>query len=446
MILTSTVQAVEVSSLYRFLPNALIPKILTGKDPEPASPVIAKCISPTYSPNEGFFTDNVMRCVDLALPSLIKKGLEPIFLHIGAPTELPPEQIVQELAASQSRDKAHTYASPSGEQGLRTEISKFMKRRFDADINPDKEICVLPGSCPGIFTFTRDILRKEKGVILLPSPGYPPYYTAARKAGHDVCTLPLTAENNFMPDVSEAISMLDNAGKAGDILAVFVNYPHNPTGAVANYKYLESIITLARKYNFLVVSDMAYSEIYDPQSERPHSIFEIPGAKEVGIEFHTFGKTFSMTGDRIAFVVARSELAVLFPAKAKHENIGSPPKTIQSGIEHGLNNEQCWAEVERRNYEYRERFNLMISGLKKLDWKIDDFKRSGFFLWVRVPESNVSSKEFFSRLLYNAGVVTVPGSDFGEEGEGYMRISLTQPIPVLEAVLKRLEVNGFNYS
>lgn len=257
--------------------------------------------------------------------------------------------------------------------------------------------------------------------------------------------MPLSPANNFMPDVDSSIKELDQCGLIDDVHSLLVNYPHNPTGAVADLNYYRNLIKLAKQYNLLIVSDMAYGEIYNPTGEKPHSIFEIPGAKDVCIEIHTFGKTFSMTGDRAGFVIANRDIINLFETYLKHVHIGNVPKPIQLAVAHGLTSRECMQVVAERNIEYKSRFDLMTNGLRDLDWQIDNFNRAGFFLWVKVPEAGKTSREFFNDLLCKAGIVVVPGSDFGSEGEGYIRISLTQSREKLAEVLERLRTNGFKY-
>ena len=363
---------------------------------------------------------------------------------MGMSVELPPKTIIEQLAANQYKEGAHTYALPRGESELLTAISLYMNRRFNVQVASNENVCVLPGNCPGIFFIMKDLLKP--GIVALPTPGYPPFFTAAKKGGHDICATPLTIENNFMPDISKAVEILQAKQKLNDLNALFINYPHNPTGAVANLQYLEGIVNLARKHSFLVISDMTYSDIYNPSCEKPHSIFEIPGAESVAIELHTFGKTFSMTGDRAGFVISNPEVIKLFETYIKHVHIGNVPKPIQLAIASGLNDPQCLDYVQQNNIGYSQKFDLMTDGLTKLGWEIPNFTRAGFFLWVPVLEKDKSSRDFFYDLLYKAGVVVVPGSDFGEEGEGYIRISLTQPISKLKEVLQRLETNGFDYS
>lgn len=447
MLPVSTILPYNLNVPFRLIENRTLPRRddKTHKTDKLLSPdpILTKCLCPTFYPDEEFFTEGVRKAVEHALPSLVPRQLYPLFLHVGAPTELPPENILKGLEKFQSSSQVHVYGRPKGEPELLRAIANHVRNRYDFTIDSESEVCVTPGGCPAIYIILKELL--QPGLVIFPSPGYPPYYTAAAKGRHDVCVIPLSSENNFMPDVEHVLKILEEAGKINDLRAIFVNYPHNPTGAVTNLGYLEKIVNLAREYGFLVFSDMAYSEVYNPEKKKPHSIFEIKDAKEVAIELYNLGKTFSMTGDRISYVIANHTIIGLFEAYLKHVHISSVPKPIQFAISAGLKDESCMKEVENRNIEYARRLELMATGLKSLGWQVDDFQRAGFFLWVPVPEKGKTSREFFNELLNKAGVVVVPGIDFGEEGEGYIRISITQPVPVLKEALTRLEANGFCY-
>ena len=440
--MTSASATISRTPIGRFIaPNRISRIEVEGQS---TNPVREKWVRPIFPLRKEFFTESVLDELQRALPTLASKSLEPIKLHIGAPSESPPGGMVQSLKDSQSVPGAHVYSSSRGEPVLLDAVAAHMKERYQVDVDPSQEVCITYGSCPGIFFALRDLLKG--GITIVPTPGYPPFITAAEIGEHNIFGIPLTKENNYMPDLGKVFQHLEEIHAADKVSSVIINYPHNPTGAIASLDYLEKIVELARKYNFLIISDLAYGEVYSPSGEKPHSIFEIPGAKGYAIELHSFGKTFNATGARAGFAISDPETINDLEGKIAFENIANVHKPIQFAVARALTDPGCQEDLQRRNLEYKERFDLMANGLRDLGWQVDDFDRGGFFLWVKVPEAETTSKEFFNKLLYNAGVVVVPGDSFGEEGEGFIRISLTQPKEKLQEVLQRLATYGFNYS
>lgn len=403
----------------------------------------------TYPPEEDFFTAAVLKKLDAALPLLRERGIPPIKLHIGAPTEPPPAGVLNKLTESASRPDVHTYADPKGEKVFRDAIETHMRNRYGVVIDPETQVRPAQGSCPVIYFAMRDLITNP-GIVIVPTPGYPPFSIAAEIGKHQVFGIPLTPENNFMPDLALALEYLQRNGVASNVRAVVINYPHNPTCAVADLGYLEKVVDLAKKYKFKIISDMAYGEAYDPNvpaDKRPHSIFEIQGANEVDIiEPHSLGKTFNATGWRIAFVVFSTVDTVnQNTGETAWNKLAAPWKPFQYATAHGLTDAECLKSLEERNQEYAERYKLMTDGLKKLGWKIHDYDRGGFFLWGQDPDPRMTSEEFADELLLKTGIVVVPGKLFGDEGEGFFRASLMQPKDTLREALNRLEKNGFRY-
>jgi LL-diaminopimelate aminotransferase len=283
------------------------------------------------------------------------------------------------------------------------------------DLDPGSECLALIGSKEGIahlpFAFV------DRGdCTLVPDPGYPVYSTATMFAGGVVHKMPLLKENGFLPDLDAIDKSILNKTKI-----MFINYPNNPTSAIATKDFYNRVVELALKYGFLVASDNAYSEIYY-DNYKPMSFLEIDGAKEVAIELHSFSKTFNMTGWRIGFAVGNKE-GIYGLGKIK-TNVDSGVFTAlqQAGI-YALNNYKVLNEPIRKIFQ--ERKDQMSLALKKANFDFEE-PLATFYFWVKVPDG-YNSKDFAKKLLEEKGIVVTPGVGFGEYGEGYFRISITNP-------------------
>jgi len=388
-----------------------------------------RCLLPHL---DEFFTDRINKKVAAAQPSLEARGLPPIRIDRGAPRDLPPRGLVETYKTSLNLPDAHIYSAPPGELFLKKAIASYMGRRFGVDFNPQNEICALPGSNVGLFWILREI--SEEGPVLLPAPGYPTYYSGSALVKHNVHQLLLSPENNFTADLEQAARNIPSK-----ITALVINYPHNPTGAVASLDYLKSVVDFARRHGSILISDLAYSEIYSPGPEKPHSIFEIEGAKDVAIEFHSLSKTFAITGFRSAFACGNPEIIEYLRQLMAHVTIGNIPIPLQYASAFALTDSSCAEYIARMNLEYSQRRKIVHDGLSETGWRPSDSSKGGFYIWSPIPESGTDSYKFFDRLLNDTGVVIVPGEDFGVEGRKSVRISLVQPQDKLAEAISRLK-------
>ncbi|MFH0771340.1 MAG: LL-diaminopimelate aminotransferase [Candidatus Omnitrophota bacterium] len=365
--------------------------------------------------------------IDKAKREAKAQGRDIIDLGIGDPDLPTPSHIIKALYKAALDPANHHYALDSGMPRLKQAIAKWYQERFKVKLDPDTEILPLIGSKEGIAHFPLAFVNPGD-YVLVPDPCYPPYRNGAIFAGGIPYIMPLLAENGFLPDLDSIKK--DILGKAKTI---FVNYPNNPTGAVADMEFYKKAVDFARKNNILVCSDAAYSEIsYD--GYRPMSILEIDGAKEVAIEFHSLSKTYNMTGWRIGWACG-NKTAIAGLAKVKSNIDSGIFQAIQiAGIAALEGPQNC---VKEANRVYEERRNVLVSGLKGLGWETSNPK-STFYVWVKViPGYNSTSMA--KALLEKTDIIATPGNGFGECGEGYARMALTVSKERIEAAIERIK-------
>jgi LL-diaminopimelate aminotransferase len=329
--------------------------------------------------------------------------------------------------------EAANYPTSKGELSFRKAVADWYKKSFNVDLQPNTEVCTLIGSKEGIGHIFLAFVDSNDSVLVA-DPAYPVYKIGTMLAGGDPYFLPLTAENKFIPDLD---SIPKNILKKAKLL--FINYPNNPTGAVAEKDFFEKCVKFAKDNNLLLVSDLAYSEMgYD--GYKPSSVLEVPGAKEVTIEFHSLSKTYNMTGWRIGMAVGSKE-AVQALATIKSNIDSGAFKAIQfAGIKALSGPQDC---VEKNNKVFEERRNVLYDGLASLGWKFDKPKAT-FYMWVPVPEGETSSS-FTEKLLEKVGILVVPGSGYGPSGEGYVRFAITLPKERIAEAIARLKKHGIKY-
>jgi len=353
--------------------------------------------------------------IDKLKQQVKQKGIEVIDLGIGDPDIPTPKEIVEVAQKALENPANHQYPSYEGSLEFRQAVSLWYKGRFNVDLDPESECLALIGSKEGIAHLPFAFIDSGD-YSLVPDPGYPVYATATMFAGGMVYKMPLLKENAFLPDLDSIDKSVLNKTKL-----MFINYPNNPTSAIATKEFYNNVVELALKYGFLVVSDNAYSEIYY-DNYKPMSFLEVDGAKEVGIELHSFSKTFNMTGWRIGFAVGNKE-AIFGLGKIKtNVDSGVFGALQQAGI-FALNNYKRLNEPIRKVFQARK--DQMAQALRKANFEFEE-PLATFYFWVKVKEG-YTSKDFAKKLLEEKGIVVTPGIGFGEYGEGYFRISITNP-------------------
>jgi LL-diaminopimelate aminotransferase len=350
--------------------------------------------------------------IDRKKAELRKQGKDLIDLGIGDPDLPTPAHIVKAMQEAAAQPRFHRYPSYEGMQGFREAAVKWYETRFGVrGLDASKECCALIGSKEGIAHFPVAFVDPGE-LVLVPDPGYPVYATWTRFVGGEVHYLPLRRENGFLPDLAAIPAEVAKRAKL-----MWINYPNNPTAALATRDFYKSVVEFAAKNQIIVASDVAYSEMYF-DVEPPPSFLEVPGAREVGIEFQSLSKTYNMTGWRIGFAVGNEKL-VAGLGKVKTNTDSGAFEAVQAAAVAALTGPQACVEEMRRTY--KERREVLCDGLEAAGFEVLR-PRATFYVLVRCPKG-YSSTQFVTKLL-DAGVVATPATGFGQMGEGYVRLTL----------------------
>ena len=365
--------------------------------------------------------------IDKKKEEMRARGMDLIDLGIGDPDLPTPRPIIEQLKVAAENPKNHRYPSYEGMIEFRTAVARWFERRFGLGFDPETEVLALIGSKEGIAHIPLAFVNPGD-YVLVPSPGYPVYRVSTLFAGGLPYFLPLRKEHNFLPNLLE---IPEEVAKKAKLL--FINYPNNPTSAIADRTFFEKVIAFARRYQIIVCHDAAYSEMAF-NGYRPLSFFEIEGAKEVGIEFHSLSKTFNMTGWRIGFAVGSPEIISV---------LGRVKTNIDSGVFQAIQEAGIVAfnhfdtPIPEIIQIYERRRDVMVKGLREIGLEVDQPKAT-FYLWIEVPRGYTSA-QFATLLLEREGIVVTPGNGFGEAGEGYIRMALTVDETKLKEAIARLK-------
>ena len=344
---------------------------------------------------------------------LKKSGSYLIDLGIGDPDLPTPPHIVAALQSAAAEPRYHRYPSYEGMPAYRAAAVKWYAERFGVkNLDADKECCALIGSKEGIAHFPMAFINPGD-VVIVPDPGYPVYATWTRFCGGVVHYAPLRRENHFLPDLA---AIPEDVAKKAKVM--WVNYPNNPTAALATREFYRDLIAFAKRHDIIIASDVAYSEIYF-EGEPPCSILEIDGAKDVAIEFQSLSKTYNMTGWRVGFAVGNEKL-IFGLGKVKTNTDSGAFEAVQAAAVAALSSSQdCVAEMRKI---YKERREILCGGLSAAGF--DVLKPKATFYVLVACKNGVSSADFAKKILAEAGVVVTPATGFGPSGEGYIRITL----------------------
>lgn len=358
---------------------------------------------------------------------LERTGKKLINLSIGSPDRAPDEAIRKVLAEGVLDGKNYGYTLTRGTAFFRQECARWYKQRFDVDLDPEQEVLPLMGSQDGLAHIFL-ALCDPGDVGLIPDPGYPIYTAGLILAGGEKVAMPLKEENGFLPDLTTISPQVAEKAKI-----MFLNYPNNPTAAVAPLSFFEEVVDFARKYNIVVCHDAAYSELaFD--GYRPVSFLQAPGAKEVGIEFHSVSKTYNLAGVRLGFAVGNKDVIGALAELKSNIDYGVFGPVLQAGA-YALNASQ--ENVEMNRQAYQERRDIWVKGCAEVGWHMPSPKGS-MFVWAPVPTEQ-DSRSFAFTLAREAGIVVVPGVAFGEYGEGYVRIGMVQDKELIAEAVKRVQ-------
>jgi LL-diaminopimelate aminotransferase len=363
--------------------------------------------------------------IDKKKKAAIAAGRDVINLGVGDPDRPTPPSIIESLQQHAQNPAFHQYALDQGAPELRRSIAAFCKNRYGLDLDPDTEIMALIGSKEGLAHFPLAVLNPGE-ISLVPDPCYPVYRSSSMFAGADVYTMPLEPRLGFRPDLDAIPADVYTQARL-----MFLNYPNNPTGGTADIGFFGRVVELARAQNFVIAQDAAYNEMYYEQPAP--SILQVPGAKDVAIEFHSLSKTFNMTGWRVGFAIGGAPMIAA---------LGQIKANVDSGIFTAI---QFAGKTALDNYEnltppiralYKERRDAFLGALKKIGWEVPA-PQATFYVWIPCP-AGYTSAELCSRILEEADVVTTPGIGFGRTADGYIRAALTVETPRLIEAVERI--------
>ena len=365
--------------------------------------------------------------IDRLKKNAIDKGMDIIDLGIGDPDIPTPGNIIEALKSAASNPENHRYPSYSGLNAFREAATEWYKKRFGQAFDPETEVLTLIGSKEGIANIPLAFINPDD-VVLVPNPGYPVYNSGTIFSQGKPYTMPLRRENGFLPVLDEIPEDIARRAKL-----MFINYPNNPTSATCGLDFFKEAVEFAFKYNVIICHDAAYSEIGYDDYKAP-SLFEVDGAKEVGIEFHSLSKTFNMTGWRIGFAIGNRDIVAGLGKVKTNIDSGVFQAVQYAGIEALTGNQGI---IKEMNSIYQLRRNIIYEGLKKAGFDMTKSKAT-FYMWIPCPK-NYTSEGLSIHILETLGIVTTPGNGFGKYGEGYIRISLTTTTERLMEAVERLK-------
>ncbi|OGP90160.1 MAG: LL-diaminopimelate aminotransferase [Deltaproteobacteria bacterium RBG_16_48_10] len=365
--------------------------------------------------------------IDKKKVEMRKKGMDLIDLGIGDPDLPTPKPIIERLKKAVENRAHHRYPSYEGMIDFRKAVSRWYERRFGVQLNPETEVLSLIGSKEGIAHIPLAFVNPGD-VVLVPDPGYPVYRVSTLFAGGTPYFMPLRKENGFLPNLPEIPKAVAERAKL-----LFVNYPNNPTSAIAESPFFEEAVAFANRHQIIICHDAAYSEVaFD--GFRPPSFMQIEGAKKVGIEFHSLSKTFNMTGWRIGFAVGHEEIV---------SGLGKVKTNVDSGVFQAIQEAGIEA-LDRFDTPlpeiidiYEKRRDVLVKGLREVGLKAER-PRATFYFWIEVPKGYTSA-QFATLLIEQAGIVATPGNGFGDEGEGYIRMTITVDEVRIKEAIERLK-------
>ncbi|MGB3259306.1 pyridoxal phosphate-dependent aminotransferase [Paenisporosarcina sp.] len=362
----------------------------------------------------------------------VAEGRDVINLGQGNPDQPTPPHIVKALQEAAENPITHKYSPFRGISELKEAAADFYKREYNVDIDPSTEVAVLFGTKIGLVELPMAVLNPGD-LMLLPDPGYPDYLSGVVMADVQYETLPLVAENHFLPDYS----MLSDATKERAKL-MYLNYPNNPTGATADLEFFNQTVAFAKENGIAVSHDFAYGAIgFD--GVKPVSFLQAEGAKEIGIEMYTLSKTYNMAGWRVGFAVGNKDMIEALNLIQDHLFVSLFPAVQHAAVAALGENQLCVTALVDR---YENRRNAFINACQQIGWQVEA-PTGSFFAWLPVPKG-YTSQEFADKLLNEADVAVAPGNGFGEFGEGYIRVGLLVDEHRLEEAVKRIgELNIF---
>lgn len=353
-------------------------------------------------------------------------GVDVINLSMGDPDLPSPQPVIDRLCATSQDPENHRYPEYFGMRALHLAFATWFKQRFNVRLTPERDTLPLLGSKEGLAYVGTAVLNAGD-VSLIPDPSYPVYTTASTNVGGVPFKLPLHKQNAYLPDLEHI---------PADVLAksrlLWLNYPSNPTAACVDLAFFEHAVEFARRHNLAIIHDMAYAEVYFDEY-RPISILQVPGASEVAVELHSLSKTYNMAGFRVGMLVGNPEI-VNAVGRLKSNIDSGMFRPIQYAAIEAMQLPESW--LQQRNAVYRRRRDLLVEGCNSFGMPALS-PNAGLYVWAAIPKG-FTSRDFAEWLFDKTGVYITPGTNFGNAGEGYVRISLTAPDERIESALQRM--------
>jgi len=359
-----------------------------------------------------------------------RNGLDVIDLSMGNPMDPTPEAVIDKLVEVAKDPKTHRYPESSGMPHLRIEIAKYYKRHYGIDLQAESETYFTIGSKEGISHLCLALMGPGDSV-LVPAPAFPIHIYAAVIAGANVMKIPIAPEEGFL---NRIINICESCYPKPKVL--MLNYPHNPTGVVTNKAFFEEIVKLAKRFKLMVISDFAYSKITFDGYQAP-SFLEAEGAKDVGVEFGSFSKSYNMAGWRIGYCVGNSQMIQALGKIKGYFDYGIFSAIQVAGI---IALRDCDDTLPEQARVYEARRDVLCNGLNRNGWDVEKPK-AGMFVWAKIPEpyNKIGSMQFAVEMMNRANVAVSPGVGFSEEGEGYLRLALVEKEERLKQAIRQMK-------
>jgi len=372
-------------------------------------------------------TSAIFSQVDEMRKAELAKGKDVITLSIGSPDLAPAPHIVQALISAADDQGSYGYTLSKGIPEFLEAVANWYQQQFGVTLDAETEIHSLIGSQEGLAHIAL-CLTNPGDIVLIPDPGYPIYSAGPLMAGAELHRMPLTPENNYLPDLEALDESVLRRAKI-----MILNYPNNPLAATATREFFAQVIDYANRYSFLVCHDFAYSDlVFD--GYKPPSFLSIPGAKEVAIEFNSLSKTYNMAGCRVGYAVGNSKVLKLLGRLKSNFDYGIFYPIQKAAVAALTGSQQCVLDTAAA---YQRRRDIIVNGLNSIDWKVPR-PQATMYVWAPVPTKQ-SSVEFTIDLLQQTGVAVIPGIAFGDCGEGYVRFALVQPEARLFEAVARIK-------
>ncbi len=361
------------------------------------------------------------------IAALKARGMDIIRLDMGSPDLPPADFITDALVNASRRPDTHGYTPMGGTPDFRAACATYYGRRFGVELDPGKEVLALVGSKEGLFNLSQ-VLLNPGDVSIVPDPGYPVYSAGGIIAGAEIYYVPLLEENGYLPRLDQ---IPEDIARRAKIL--WLDYPNNPTGAVAPLSFLAEAVEFARRNRLIVAHDAPYVDVCFDGYVAP-SIMQVPGAVDVAIEFNSLSKTYNMAGWRLGMAVGNPQvLGYLHTYKSQMDSAHFEPIFRAGAV--ALTSDQDW--LEERNLVYKKRRDIIVSGLREAGFSVQA-PPAAIYVWARLPQGVTDSTEYCTRMLEQTGVSTTPGVVYGPAGEGYLRISLGTPTDRVEEAMRRV--------